>query len=922
MRHDLQSLRQSIDLADLIERYGIDLVKAGNELESCCPFHSENTPSFRVFEKDGRQAFYCFGCGAGGDHLDFIRHYDSVELPEACDRLAAMVGGSYRPDQQEPRRTSRDAKPTQWTHSVPPASQQEPNSLRVQRAGEWVPTPVVTAWPYHDASGQVISYACRVEYDKPDGTKGKDVIPVCWMLNTETGEERWRQSAMLAPRNLYGLPDLIANPDAQVIVVEGEKAADAARVLFADMGLVVVTWAGGSKAIIKTEWSSLSGRKVVLWPDCDGKQDKDGATIAYQKQAGMAAMLAIAGVIDAECRIVAVPYAGEIKDGWDLADALADRWDGAQAITYMRERLCTVDQIMGMAPVVVDSDPEPDDDDQSETYADYIAQADAPPAPTRREPFKILGYNRSTCYYLPDGFRQVVAVRTSDHSKLRMMEIAPLHYWQSNFPSDKRSGDATDWSLAAESLIRQCQRAGLWSEDMIRGRGAWWDDGRPVVHLGDRVIVDGKEHELGDTPGKMVYELNSRIDIATDDPLPNSEAVKLVRICEALRWQRPISGKLLAGWVFLAPICGALDWRPHIWITGGAGSGKSTITANVIRRILQKNMQFVQGETTEAGLRQELGHDAIPVVFDEIESQDERAAGRVNSIMDLMTIASSETGAKLVKGGANGKAQSFSIRSMFCFSSIGVNLKQHAAKTRVTVLDMRQKPEKETQEDLDQYSAMLQSIYDTITPDYVERLQARAVEAIGVIRHNSIIFAEAASLSQGSRRFGDQVGTLLAGAYALHSMRQISRAEALKFVEEQDWADHDDGSDSADEISCLQFLMAQQVIVDTSHGPKRRTLGELVDLCATSAGDNDITSDNANLALRRCGLAVEDGHDPLDVPRLLIAKNHAGLSKIMSQSAWSASLFRTLKRIDDSQVTTPRRFAGVQSRAVSIPIKP
>lgn len=195
---------------------------------------------------------------------------------------------------------------------------------------------------------------------------------------------------------------------------------------------------------------------------------------------------------------------------------------------------------------------------------------------------------------------------------------------------------------------------------------------------------------------------------------------------------------------------------------------------HIVKRLLSDVMMFVQGETTEAGLRQNLRQDAIPVVFDEIESQSEKATSRVNSIMDLMTIASSETGAKLVKGGANGQAQSFLIRSMFCFSSITVNLKQHAAKTRVTVLDMKPKPANETEADLAQYNGMLERIFETLTPDYISRLQARAVSLIPVIRHNARVFAEAAALSIGSRRFGDQVGTLIAGAYALHSTKKIT----------------------------------------------------------------------------------------------------------------------------------------------------
>lgn len=938
-KHDIDALRSSIDLGDLIERYGYQLTKAGNELEACCPFHSEKTPSFRVFEKNGRQAFYCFGCGANGDHLDFIREHDNVGLSEACKRLADMVGGAYQPsnDNAPQRRTSKPEARDPWQHaSAPSADHQAPKSLRLRKAGEWIEREVVAAWPYHDADGNLIAYACRLEWHDETGTH-KDVIPVSWMVNADTGEARWKQRAMPAPRPLYGLPD-IANSTGQVIIVEGEKAADAARRILPD--IQVTTWAGGSKAIGKTDWSPLAGRKVVIWPDCDSQTDKTGEWRAYQEQPGMAAALAIADILaelDAQTRIVAVPYPGMIDNGWDLADAEQDGWDRDQTLQHLKSSLRTADEIRAMAPM----DPEnqrarPANDNQHQdaeqgppvdAYDDMPQGDDEIPdqylQPARDEPFRILGYNRSTCYYLPDGFRQVVALPTRDHSKLRLLELAPLSFWKSHYIDDsKKSGDRTDWHLAAESLIRRAQRAGIWDDDLIRGRGAWWDNGRAAVHLGNRVIVDGQEYNLGDAPGKFVYELNTSIDIATDNPLSNSESVELVRICEGLRWQRPISGKLLAGWVFLAPICGALDWRPHIWITGGAGSGKSTIMTQIIHRLLKNNMLFVQGETSEAGVRQELGHDAIPVVFDEIESQDDKATNRVNSIMDLMTIASSETGAKLVKGGANGKAQSYMIRSMFCFSSISVNLKQHAAKTRVTVLDMRPKPEHETDADLAQYNGMLETIYGTLTPEYIRRLQARAVGLIPVIRHNSRVFAEAAALSVGSRRFGDQVGTLLAGAYALHSTKQISHEEARRFVDTQQWDEHHDSDDSKDERACMQYILAEQVTVDTSKGPKRRAIGELVEICVSGLDekDGDVSLTVAEQTIKRCGLAVVAARDPFDEHRIAVANAHKALSRMLAGSPWATSWARTLTRLKGAEKTGTMRFAGVTSKAVTVPI--
>ena len=931
MAYDINALKAGITLQDLVSRYGIEIKKAGSEYEALCPFHSEKTPSFRVYDDS---KFYCHGCGAGTDHIDFIQQHQNITTKEAIEELAKIVGGhEVAAANHTPGPAIKKEENDPWVYATAPASDYPaPATLSVRRNGEWIADSVKLDWPYHNEDGNLIGYACRVEWTTETNGKErlhKHIIPVCWMTNTDTGESKWRQKSLEKPRVLYGTPDLIAKPEAQLIIVEGEKTTEAARRLIAGTGIIVASWAGGGKAVDHAKWDLVKKRgKVVLYPDCDSKRDNQGNYLPYQQQPGMAAMLRIAEIIGetTEVRIIAVPYPGHKKDGWDLADAEEEGQTRAQVLTGIKEAIKTPAEILAMPSHEDQSGGPPTEDPRDpQNFDDYNMPEEHEEErqvkpPENKDPFRILGWNRGIGYYIPDGFRQVVALKANDHTKLRLLELAPLFWWQSAFASEKRSGDCVDWALAAESLIRRAQKQGIWDEDLIRGRGAWWDNGKAAVHLGDRVVYDGAEHDIGEVSGRFVYELNTRVDIATKDPLQNADACKLVEICENLRWLRPISGKLLAGWVFLAPICGALEWRPHIWITGGAGSGKSTIMKEIIHRLLKENMLFVQGETSEAGIRQKLGHDATPVVFDEIESQSEKATTRVNSIMDLMTISSSETGAQLVKGGANGKAQSFLIRSMFCFSSITVNLKQHAAKTRVTVLDMKQKASNETPEDIQQYNEMLEAIFNTLTPEYIRKMQARAVELIPIIRHNARVFAEAAAMSVGSRRFGDQVGTLIAGAYALHSSNKVTPEAAIKWIENQEWDEHDGGSESKDETSCLQFILGQQIRVDTDRGQKIRAIGELVDLAAAiGEADDDICEKTARDTLRRNGIIVEQ--EALTPGSIIIANNHPSLERMLQKSPWAIGWTRTLGRIDNAEKTEAKKFGGATSRGIKIPIQ-
>jgi len=97
-------------------------------------------------------------------------------------------------------------------------------------------------------------------------------MPRVWgTLNGRTG---WQWKNLPEDRPLYGLDRLAARSDAPVLIVEGEKAADAAAQLLPDY--VVTTWQGGSNAVGKAFWSSLKGRDVTIWPDAD----KPGAKAA------------------------------------------------------------------------------------------------------------------------------------------------------------------------------------------------------------------------------------------------------------------------------------------------------------------------------------------------------------------------------------------------------------------------------------------------------------------------------------------------------------------------------------------------------------------------------------------------------------------------------------------------------------------
>ena len=85
----IDDLLTRIDIVDVIDAR-VPLKKAGKNLQACCPFHNEKTPSFTV--SPDKQFYHCFGCGAHGTAIGFLMEYDQMSFPESIQELADLVG--------------------------------------------------------------------------------------------------------------------------------------------------------------------------------------------------------------------------------------------------------------------------------------------------------------------------------------------------------------------------------------------------------------------------------------------------------------------------------------------------------------------------------------------------------------------------------------------------------------------------------------------------------------------------------------------------------------------------------------------------------------------------------------------------------------------------------------------------------------
>jgi uncharacterized protein (DUF927 family) len=201
------------------------------------------------------------------------------------------------------------AKPT-----APPANAESPDDAAARLFGR-APNGI---WRYVDAYGMLAFCVCR--WNKPD--RDKVILPLSWFEG-----QGWRFAHWPDARPLYNANCIAGNPDAPVIVTEGEKAADAAALIFPKS--VATTSSGGAKAASNTDWTPLAGRRVRIWPD----NDDPGRKYAREVAVVLTALDCDVSILDPDALFAQVnacaPKAqssATIREatGYDAADALAD----------------------------------------------------------------------------------------------------------------------------------------------------------------------------------------------------------------------------------------------------------------------------------------------------------------------------------------------------------------------------------------------------------------------------------------------------------------------------------------------------------------------------------------------------------------------------------------------------------------------
>jgi putative DNA primase/helicase len=191
----------------------------------------------------------------------------------------------------------------------------------------------------------------------------------------------------------------------------------------------------------------------------------------------------------------------DVPVGWDLANPDCEGWRGVDVVAQIDPQ------------PVVEYDDGPDYDDHYEQEPEQTPAHYVP-----------LGHDGWKFYFFTSGGGQVLELSARDLQTVGcLLLLAPLMHWEQNYPGRGEAGFNS--RSAGNDLLRQCYKVGIYDAGSIRGRGAWLDNGRGILHLGDHCIIDGVKSSIAIPNSRYIYEQSKRMDVTLGEPLTNANNI-------------------------------------------------------------------------------------------------------------------------------------------------------------------------------------------------------------------------------------------------------------------------------------------------------------------------------------------------------------------------------------------------------------
>jgi len=556
-------------------------------------------------DKNGIGTYFCRKCGPGTG-FSMLKRYLRISDKEAFKKIENYLNKPVQ-KKEAVQETKEGNEKREITYPAPVLNYKPGATLTlVAQNPKNKSKPMVTYdfqyfWEWIDPAGNRVGYIGR--------TESKITVQILHTL-----DRGWMQGTIGDTR-----PAFCSKLDSDLVIIsEGEK--DCSFVAKATEKYSSVTWVGGAngKICLKTKWDFLANKYVYLCPDND--------TVGKQ------AMAHLYEHLKHICKVTIINPPDDAPDGWGIGDLAKDSFDFDSEFEEL------IEKSQGLKF------------NRNEEICKMI---------------RPLGFLDGEIYFMH--------WHRDPEEKVFVQEIATAAAGQITDSALQFWGDWEDWknlygekldikNVIAPAMIRACKDQGTYDETKIRGSGVWNDNGKIVFNAGNRLYIDYKLSKFSELDTYYIYQsrppiVDERFSFDLElSSKEKEEILKVLCVFNVADWNMTL---YTIGAFYGCVNAGRSPWRPHVYVEGKKGSGKSNYIRALRHLLGARFVESLQASATEAYIRQRLKCDARPVLFDESEAKAKILDNEREKINELKRAASTNDGGTIGRGGAFGKAQMF-----------------------------------------------------------------------------------------------------------------------------------------------------------------------------------------------------------------------------------------------------------------------
>lgn len=421
-----------------------------------------------------------------------------------------------------------------------------------------------------------------------------------------------------------------------------------------------------------------------------------------------------------------------------------------------------------------------------------------------------LGFNESKAYFFSTARKQIIEFSKSDFNPTNFMIQAPPKFWGDRYGylvnKDGEKTQNPDWKKVISKIGLELSKKGFFNHSKVRGVGAWEQNNEMIVNTGDKLYYKNEFFPLFNNGIKSdyFYQSSETIDLNFNRPLGNTDAIKIVEAFKLLKFKNPSDYIIVLGWIFSAQIFASLPWRPHIWLTGSKGSGKSTIL-NYISDMI--DFSLIVQDSTASGIRQRLLNNAMAIIYDESEPNTEKDRERMSEILAMARQSSTRSKYEILRGTASGKSISYNTNTCFCMGSIQLSDMSGADTSRFFIIEM-ENIKGQSHEDFVRLENAMAEARDFSTGLFIRAVNMYDNHIKNIEKAKSIIKEQKIESRQA-----DQLAPIIAGYYAFFDTGEISESFvhetiALMNFKTSNYAEQNEEDESD---KCLEDILDIQI---------------------------------------------------------------------------------------------------------------